>query len=92
MSLAGSGKGPGKTEIVQKQGPYYFSISMEGLETEIQLYGGDEFNGLVEPVSADRNGCHFFKSNAPNCGIRRFYLEENDYFLEGAIDEILLGG
>ena len=88
MSFVGNRRGPRKSEIVQKLGPDYFGISMEELEVEIQLYRGDEFNGLVDPVYVDKDGRHFIKFNAPNGSIQRFYLEENGYYLEGSIDEI----
>ena len=89
MSFVGNRKGPRKSEIVQKLGPDYFGISMEELEAEIQLYRDDEFHGLVDPVYVDKNRGHFLKFNAPYGGIQRFYLEENDYFLEGIIDEVI---
>ena len=89
MSLVGNRKGPRKSEIVQKLGPEYFGISIKQLEAEIQLYWDDKFNGLVDPVYVDMDGRHFIKFNAPNDSIQKFYLEENDYFLEGTIDEIL---
>ena len=89
MSFVGNTKGPRKSEITQKLGPDYFGISMEELEVEIQLYRDDESNGLVDPVYVDKDRRHFIKFNAPNGNIQRFYLEENGYYLEGRIDEII---
>jgi len=88
MSFVGNKDGPRKSEIVQKPGPDYFGISMEELETDIQLYRDDEYNGLAEPVYVDKDGRHFLAFYSPNGGTRRFYLEENGYHLEGQIDEI----
>lgn len=88
MSFVGNRKGPRKSKIVQKLGPDYFGISMGELETEIQLYRDDEYNGLVDPVYVDKEGRHFIEFNAPNGRTQRFYLEENGYHLEGRIDEI----
>lgn len=89
MGFVGNTKGPRKSEIVQKLGPDYFDISMEKLNVEIQLYWDDEFNGLVDPVYVDKDRRHFIKFNAPNGNIQRFYLEENGYYLEGPVDEII---
>ena len=88
MSFVGNRKGARKSEIVQKLGPDYFGISMEELDTELQLYRDDEFDGLVDPVYVDKEGRHFIKLNAPKGGIQKFYLEENGYHLKGDIDEI----
>ena len=88
MSFVGNRKGPRKSEIVQKLGADYFGISMEQLETEIQLYRDDEYNDIVDSVYVDKEGRYFIKFNAPDAGVKRFYLEENGYHLEGDVDEI----
>jgi len=89
LSFVGIRKGSGKSKVIQKRGPDYFGISMEECEAEIRLYRDDEFHRLVDPVYKDKGGRHFLKFNAPDGGVQRFYLEDNDYFIEGAIDEVI---
>jgi len=79
----------GKSEIVQNLCPDCFGISIEQFEDEIRLCQDDEFNGLVGPVSVDKDGCHFIKFNSPISDIRSFYFEENNCFPEGIVNEII---
>lgn len=89
MGFVGNTEGPRKSEIVQKLGPDYFDISIEELNVEIQLYRDDEFNGLVDPVYVDQDGHHLIKFNAPNGNVQKFFIEENGYYFEGNINEII---